>query len=131
MLRLAAERDVLRVVDDQIGSPTPARWIAAVTVALVARWQAGGDWNSGIVHLTASGQTSWYGFAAEIFDRAFEAGVLERKPRLEAIPASAYPTPAQRPAYSCLDTSRLRERYGITLPDWRKGVAQVLGELAS
>ncbi len=130
MLRLAGERDRLRVVADQIGSPTPARWIAAVTVALLARWQAGAGWPSGIVHLTASGQTSWHGFAEAIFAAAMEAGVLERAPVVEAIPTSAYPTPARRPVYSCLDTSALRARFGVSLPDWRIGVTQTLGELA-
>lgn len=130
MLRLAGERDRLRVVADQIGSPTPARWIAAVTVALLARWQAGAEWPSGIVHLTASGQASWHGFAEAIFAAAVEAGVLERAPAVEAIPTSAYPTPARRPAYSCLDTSALRARFGVSLPDWRNGVTQTLAELA-
>lgn len=130
MLRLAGERDHLRVVADQIGSPTPARWIAAVTVALLARWQAGAQWPAGIVHLTAGGQTSWHGFAEAIFAAALEAGLLERAPGVEAIPTSAYPTPAQRPAYSCLDTSALRARFGISLPDWRIGVTQTLAELA-
>ncbi|MCX7563462.1 dTDP-4-dehydrorhamnose reductase [Xanthomonadaceae bacterium XH05] len=130
MLRLAGERDHLRVVADQIGSPTPARWIAAVSVALLARWQAGAPWPSGLVHLTASGQTSWHGFAEAIFTTALATGLLERAPTLEAIATSEYPTPAKRPAYSCLDTSALRERFGISLPDWREGVTQTLAELA-
>lgn len=130
MLRLAGERDHLRVVADQVGSPTPARWIAAVSSALIARWQAGAPWPAGIVHLTASGQTSWHGFAEAIFAAALETGLLERAPTVEAISTSDYPTPAQRPAYSCLDTSALRERFGISLPDWRKGVTQTLAELA-
>lgn len=130
MLRLAGERDHLRVVADQIGSPTPARWIAAVTVALVARWQAGAEWPSGIVHLTASGKTSWHGFAEAIFAAAVQAGMLECAPTVEAIASSAYPTPAQRPAYSCLDTSALHARFGVSLPDWRIGVTQTLAEMA-
>lgn len=130
MLRLAAERDHLRVVSDQVGSPTPARWIAAVSMALIARWQAGAPWPAGIVHLTASGQTSWHGFAEAIFAAAHEAGVLQRVPMVEAISTRDYPTPAQRPAYSCLDTSALRERFGISLPDWREGVRQTIAELA-
>ncbi len=130
MLRLAGERDHLRVVSDQIGAPTPARWIAAVTVALLARWQAGAQWPSGIVHLTASGKTSWHGFAEAIFASALEAGLLDRALMVEAIPTSAYPTPAKRPAYSCLDTSALRERFGVSLPDWHDGVTQTIAELA-
>lgn len=130
MLRLGRERESLRVVDDQIGSPTPARWIAAATLALLARWQAGAAWPAGIVHLTAAGQTSWHGFAEAIFATAHALGLLERIPHVQAIPGSAYPTPAQRPAYSCLDTSALRERFGIALPDWREGVGQTLAEMA-
>ena len=61
---------------------------------------------------------------------AVEIGLLERAPTVEAISTSDYPTPAQRPAYSCLDTSALRERFGISLPDWREGVTQTLAELA-
>lgn len=129
MLRLAAERDHLRVVDDQIGAPTPARWIATATAALLARWQAGAAWQSGVVHLTARGQTSWCGFADAIFTRAHAAGLLHRRPQLEPIPSSAYPTPAQRPAYSVLDNARLQTRFGLQLPDWREGLSQVLGEM--
>lgn len=129
MLRLAGERDVLRVVDDQIGAPTPARWIAAATASILARWQAGATWHSGVVHLTASGQTSWFGFAEAIFAAAIDAGLLERSPQLEPIPSQAYPTPAQRPAWSCLDTSLLYERFGLSLPDWRDGLSQVMAEL--
>ena len=129
MLRLAGERDLLRVVDDQIGAPTPARWIAAATAAVLARWQGGAAWHSGIVHLTASGQTSWFGFAEAIFAAAIDAGLLERSPRLEPIPSQAYPTPAQRPAWSCLDTALLREHFGLSLPDWRDGLSQVMAEL--
>lgn len=129
MLRLAAERDHLQVVCDQIGAPTPARWIASATATILARSQSA-PWRSGIVHLAAAGQTSWHGFAEAIFAHALAAGLIERAPFVEAIPSLAYPTPASRPAYSCLDTRALRERFGVTLPDWNEGVTQVLGELA-
>ncbi len=129
MLRLAAERDHLQVVCDQIGAPTPARWIASATATILARSQ-NAPWRSGIVHLAAAGQTSWHGFAEAIFAHALAAGLIERAPFVEAIPSLAYPTPARRPAYSCLDTRALRERFGVTLPDWNEGVTQVLGELA-
>jgi len=129
MLRLAAERDHLQVVCDQTGAPTPARWIAAATALILARAQNGGGWRSGSLHLAASGQTTWHGFAEAIFADALSAGLIERAPFVEAIPTLAYPTPARRPAYSCLDTRALRDRYGLSLPDWREGVSQVLGEL--
>ena len=130
LLRLGAERDQLRVVNDQIGAPTPARWIAAATATLLTQVQAGRPWHTGIAHLSAAGQTSWHGFAQEIFALAHAANVLERVPTLDAIASSDYPTAAQRPAFSCLDNTRLHTWFGLALPDWREGVAQVMGELA-
>lgn len=130
MLRLGGEREILRVVDDQIGAPTPARWIAAATAAILARTQTGAPWQSGLLHLSAAGHTSWHGFAEAIFTQAIAAGVLDHAPRLEAITTSAYPTPARRPVWSCLDNSRLREHFGLALPDWHQGLTEVMGELA-
>ncbi len=126
MLRLARERDELRVVADQVGSPTPAAWIADATAAILAQpAQASGLW-----HLTAAGQASWHGFAEAIVQGAFERGLLERMPRVEPIATSDYPTPAARPAYSVLDNGRLRRDFGLEPPDWREGLARVLDELA-
>jgi dTDP-4-dehydrorhamnose reductase len=122
MLRLAGERDVLRVVADQVGSPTPAAWIADATAAAIrARPELSGTW-----HLAASGQTSWHGFASAIVDEAAAAGRIVRAPRVEAISSSEFPTPARRPGYSVLDTSALAADFGLRLPDWREGVAPVL-----
>jgi dTDP-4-dehydrorhamnose reductase len=122
MLRLAAERDELRVVADQIGAPTPAGWIADATAALIMR----GVERSGVWHLTTDGETSWHGFAAAIVDQAHERGLIGRKPNVVAIPTSGYPTPARRPAYSVLDTSRLQRDFGIVPPDWREGLRRTL-----
>jgi len=99
MLRVGADRDVLRVVADQVGTPTPAALIADVTAQ--ALQQGGGL--SGTWHLTAKGETSWHGFAEAIFAEAVAAGVLPRAPTVEAITTAEYPTPARRPAYSHLD----------------------------
>jgi dTDP-4-dehydrorhamnose reductase len=131
MLRLGAERDRLRVVADQIGAPTPARWLAAATAALLARgrWREPGA--QGLFHLAAGGATSWHGFAEAIFADALQAGLLERAPLVEPIASSDYPTPAARPGYSVLDCTRLADIHGIALPDWRRGVAEVIAELAS
>jgi len=126
MLRLGAERDELRVVADQIGTPTPAALIADATVQALRH--PGGL--SGIWHLTAAGQTSWHGFAEEIFAQALAAGMIERAPKVLPITTAEYPTPARRPAYSCLDTSSLEADFGIELQDWRDGVGKVLRELA-
>ncbi|MGH8027435.1 MAG: dTDP-4-dehydrorhamnose reductase [Pseudoxanthomonas sp.] len=122
MLRLGAERDELRVVADQLGTPTPARLIADVTAAVLRVNSA----RSGVWHLTATGQTSWHGFATEIFRRASGNGLIDRIPCVIPIAASEYPTPAKRPQYSCLDTTRLREDFGVDLPDWKLALEQVL-----
>ncbi len=126
MLRVGAERDALRVVADQIGTPTPAALIADVTVqALQHPGQLSGTW-----HLTASGQTSWHGFAEAIFAEALAAGVLAKVPTVEAIASSEYPTPAKRPAWSVLDNRKLQQDFGIALPAWQDGLKRVMAEIA-
>jgi dTDP-4-dehydrorhamnose reductase len=77
-------------------------------------------------HLTAAGETSWHGFAEAIFARAVEQGLLPRAPRVVPIPTSEYPTRARRPAYSCLDTAKLRHDFGVELPEWHVALADVL-----
>jgi dTDP-4-dehydrorhamnose reductase len=130
MLRVGRERDQLRVVADQRGAPTPARWIASATALALARMPSKPDaTRSGIFHLTASGETSWHEFAEAIFADALAAGVIERKPQVDAIGTADYPTRAQRPAYSRLDGRRLYDAFGLRLPDWRRGVAEVVAEL--
>lgn len=125
MLRLGAEREELRVVADQIGTPTPAALIADVTAqAMVASPQT-----AGVFHLTAQGQGSWQEFASAIFAGAHRRGLLAREPRVLPIATADYPTPARRPAYSCLDTSHLRNDLGIVLPTWEQGLDRVLDEL--
>ncbi|MCE5233069.1 MAG: dTDP-4-dehydrorhamnose reductase [Mizugakiibacter sp.] len=133
MLRLAGERERLTVVDDQHGAPTSSRLIASATAAALARWL---DWDAarrraalGTHHLVASGQTTWCGFARAIFEQAAAAGVIARVPQVDAIPTSAFPTRARRPAWSVLDTARFRDTFGLHLPDWRDGLAQAVGEL--
>jgi len=122
MLRLGLERDELRVVADQLGTPTPARLVADITAAVLQN----NPGYSGVWHLTAAGETSWYGFAKEIFRQASASGLINRVPRITPIVISEYPAPARRPRYSCLDTTRLREGFGIDLPDWKKALQQVL-----
>jgi dTDP-4-dehydrorhamnose reductase len=125
-LRLAAERDELRIVNDQVGSPTPARWLAVATAqALVRRPDANGTW-----HLVADGECSWHEFAMAIYGEALSAGVIPKAPKLLGIPSSEYPTKAKRPAYSRLDTARFAADFGLHLPDWREGLRQVVAELA-
>lgn len=127
MLRLAAERDHLRIVNDQIGSPTNARWLAEVsTLAVHAHREGSGTW-----HAVAAGECSWSSFAEAIFADALAAGLIARAPSVAGIASSEYPTKATRPAYSVLDTSRLRRDFALTVPDWRQGVQQVIAELAA
>lgn len=127
MLRLAAEREELQVVADQVGSPTPAAWVAQATALLISRAEGK---PSGTWHVAAAGEASWHQFAQAIFTDAVQAGLLARAPRLTGIPTSDYPTPARRPRYSRLDTSRTARDFGITLPGWRQGVTQAIGDIA-
>jgi len=124
-LKLAKERDELRIVNDQIGSPTPARWLAVATaLAVTKKMEANGTW-----HVAADGECSWHQFAQSIYQEALAAGVLEKAPRLVGIPSHEYPTKAKRPTYSRLDCSRFADDFGLRLPDWRLGLNQVLAEM--
>ena len=126
MLRLAGERDEVRVVADQLGTPTSAAWIADATAELLRHGVVGsGTWN-----LVASGQTSWHGFACAIMEDAHAQGLLALMPSVLAITTSDFPTPAKRPANSALDTTRLREDFGIVPPDWRDGLRATLRGMA-
>lgn len=127
MLRLGGERDQLRVVADQTGTPTPAWLIADATAHALARApQASGTW-----HLTASGRTTWYGFAQAIFQGAHARGVIGHLPVVEAITTAQYPTPAHRPAWSVLDTTRFQREFGMVLPPWQQAMAPVLDHLSA
>lgn len=125
MLRLGAERDEVRVVDDQRGCPTPAWLIADGTAAILQQ----GIHESGIRHLVASGETTWHGFAEAIFEEADSRGLLARRPHVVPIATSAFPARARRPAYSVLNAERVRAEYGIRLPDWRDALAITLRTL--
>jgi len=127
MLRLGAERDAVRVVADQVGTPTPAALIADVGARILQQ----GSLRSGTYHLTATGQVSWHGFAEAIFAEAVARGLLPRAPRVEAISTREYPTPARRPAYSCLDVTRLQAEFGIQLPSWQAGLTDVMAAVRS
>ena len=134
MLRLARERDRLSVVADQRGAPTPARLIASTTAAALARWLALEPAQrtplSGVYHLVSAGECSWHEFASAIMPAALQAGLIERAPEVAPIATADYPTKARRPAYSVLDTTRLCERFGLQLPDWRDGLRDVVAEMA-
>jgi dTDP-4-dehydrorhamnose reductase len=130
MLRLARERDRLSVIDAQIGAPTGAELLADVTAhairAATARLEL-----SNTYHLVASGETSWCGYARHVIEFARAAGTPLKvaADAIDAVPTSAYPLPAVRPKNSRLDTSRLRDAFGLTLPPWQAGVDRMLHEL--
>lgn len=123
MLRLGAERAELNVVADQIGGPTPASAIARACLSMVAQLRNDPD-KAGIYHFAGTPDTSWAGFARAIMAQAgLRCGINE-------IPSSAYPTPARRPLNSRLDCTTL-DRFGLTRPDWRAGLAQVIHEIGA
>ena len=126
MQRLLQERSELRVVADQIGAPTWAGTIAQSTRALIERWQSGDAAAWGTYHLTASGETSWFGFTQAIAGHLTAQG--KACATLEPIPASAYPTPAARPQNSRLDCSKLAREWGVAQPDWEASLSACLAE---
>lgn len=129
MLRLGSERDNLSVVNDQHGAPTSADDLARAILAIATKIEASGpDAGWGTYHMTASGETTWHGFAAEIFRLAAAEGL--RTPNLTAIPSSAFPTAALRPRNSRLDNTRLARTFGVTLPHWTHGLADTMRHLA-
>jgi dTDP-4-dehydrorhamnose reductase len=133
MLRLMRERELLRVVNDQEGSPTWSRMIAEATALIIAQSLELGRFTpgdrSGIYHLTCGGQTSWFEFASGIREAGLAAGLLpETCARLEGIPSSEYPTPAKRPAYSVLNNDKLAGVFGLRLPDWREALGLCVAE---
>ena len=133
MIRIATERDALRVVADQFGAPTSSLSIAEASATVLSHWT---EDLSGTYHLTNGGSTSWHGFAQAILEN-YEAMQQERgwpalKVKAEAIIAittADYPTPAVRPANSRLDCSRLKQAFGLDLPDWQAALGDVMQEL--
>ena len=126
MQRLLQDKPHLRIVADQIGAPTWADTIATSTRALIERWQAGtpGPW--GLYHLTAQGETSWVGFAQAIGEHLRSQG--KACAELEAIPSSAYPTPARRPLNSRLDCARLQQHWQVSQPRWQDALRECLAQ---
>jgi dTDP-4-dehydrorhamnose reductase len=130
MLRLADTRDVVRVVDDQRGAPTAAADLATAIVDLTdSIAESGNDGRGGIYHLTASGDTTWHGLAAEIFAHWRER--KRRVPRLDAISTVEYAAPAPRPANSRLDCTKIARTFGIQLPPWHRSLHTCINDLAA
>lgn len=130
MLRLAAERDQLRVVADQIGAPTGADLIADITAHAVREARRKPE-VSGLYHLAAAGEISWHGYASHVIEWARAQGhpIKVATGAVQAIATADYPTPARRPLNSRLDTTKLRQAFGVNLPAWQAGVERMLSEV--
>jgi dTDP-4-dehydrorhamnose reductase len=130
MLRLAAERERLQVIDDQIGAPTGAELLADIAAHALRAAQRRPEL-AGTYHAAAAGETSWHGYARFVIEwaRAHGQAVKVGPSAIEAVPSSAYPTPAARPHNSRLDTRKLRAAFGLTLPPWQAGVERLLAEV--
>ena len=141
MLNLAQQKQMLSIVNDQIGAPTPARLIAQVTnlaLSVPRKEQGKKDQSvsrfnipSGLYHLTPKGETTWHGFAEAIFNQARDQGTTLAIKQVKGIPTSDYPTPAKRPLNSRLCVDKLEAALGIQLPTWEKALSLTLQEYLS
>jgi len=131
MLRLARQRDELRIVNDQRGAPTSTHSLARATAVIINEYCAGG-WRegNGIYHMTDSGSTSWFGFAKAILERASKRFGIPL-PQLIPITSAEYPTPARRPLNSVLSCEKLKASFGISMPNWEDSLDEVLNAYAS
>lgn len=130
MLRLAQERERLTVIDDQFGAPTGADLIADVTAHAIRQTLRDAAC-CGTYHLAATGETTWNGYARFVLDtaRGLKPDLAIKAHEVAPVPTSAFPTPARRPLNSRLNTTRLRENFGLNLPDWQRGVRRMLAEI--
>lgn len=129
ILRLAKERDSMRVVYDQAGSPTWTVDLASAIVSVIGA-NANGDRNYGIYHYSNEGVASWYDFAEEIVEGARHSGLPVKCGTIEPILTLEYPTPARRPAYSVFDKKKIKKTFGIRIPHWRVSLLKLLNELS-
>jgi len=131
ILRLAGERDALKVIDDQVGAPTGADLLADITAHAV-RAVAGNETLGGTYHVAAAGTTTWFDYASFVIAQARESGfpVTIAPAGIAPVASSEYPTPAQRPRNSRLDCRKLEQTFGLRLPPWQHGVARLVAELA-
>lgn len=128
MLRLAADREILRVISDQTGAPTGAELLADVTAHAI-RAALSDPAVSGIYHLAATGETTWYDYACFAIEHARQTNQALAVQKIEPIPSSEYPTPARRPQNSRLNSKKLCHTFGLQLPDWQSGVKRMLTEI--
>ena len=132
MLKLAMERNRLTVIDDQVGSPTGADLLADLT-AHALRFALHRPELAGTYHAVAQGETSWHGYARHVieFARAMGQPIRVAADAIDAVPTSAFPTPAMRPRNSRMNTRKLRTTFGLNLPGWQTGVERMLTEVLS
>ena len=132
MLKLAAEREQLTVIDDQFGAPTGADMLADITAHAIRIAVQRGE-IAGTYHAVAQGETSWHGYARHVVEFARAAGqpVKVAPDAIEPVPTSAFPTPAQRPGNSRMNTKKLRDTFDFVLPSWQSGVDRMLTEVLS
>jgi dTDP-4-dehydrorhamnose reductase len=130
MLRLASERESLTVIDDQFGAPTSAELLADVTAHAIRAAMATPEL-AGLYHCVAAGETNWHGYARFVLETARALGhTLKAGPaQVAATSTASYPTPAQRPLNSRLNTAKIQQAFGLTLPHWQTGVARMLAEI--
>ena len=128
MLRLAAERESLNVIADQIGAPTGTELLADVTVHALRQTMTRPELG-GLYHLTAAGETSWFDYAGYVIEQARQQGLPLKVKHINPIPSKDYPTPARRPLNSRLTMNKLEQALGMTMPPWQQGVNRMLHEL--
>lgn len=127
MLRLFGERDTVRIVDDQFGSPTGTADVAAMLLSVLDSRSS--DW--GVYNFSGAGRTSWYHFARRILELGRQLGLVQRDPVLEPVPSEAYPTKARRPRNSFMSKDRIARILGIQAPDWEKSLEDFLKQIAA
>ena len=127
---MAQQQDQLKVINDQVGAPTGADLLADVTAHAIRAAMLNSHL-SGLYHLAAAGETTWHAYATYVIEQAKLAGVAIRvaQSAIQAVPSSAFPTPAQRPLNSRLNTSKLQHAFGLSLPHWQIGVKRMLTEV--
>ena len=130
MLNLAQQREELSIIDDQIGAPTSAELIADVTAHALIH-VLNDQSKSGIYHLVASGETSWFEYAKYVFEQAENTGLNLAVKKVNPIPTTAYPTPAKRPHNSRLDNQKIQQTFHLVMPEWKVHVKRTVTELLS
>ena len=129
MLRLAKDRDELSVIEDQFGGPSPSKDVAKTLIILAEQYQKEKTLEWGTYHYCGDEKVSWCGFAKEILKQAKEQGLIEKDIKVNAITTAEYQDPTKRPVNSMLDCEKIKNTFGIEMPNWKESLNQVLTEL--